>query len=548
MELIKTFNNLTSFKDYKYFKVTSYIVIFIMIILIEIFVYFTGGTTAFVHLMYIPIILTVFVFGIKEGIVTSIVAGLVLGPYMPMVVSQGIQQEPRSWMFRIIMFILIVFVVGTLLDKIKNYYDLEKRRAYQDIITGYPNLNKFKEDVNRIITEGKHGTFSLVLFEFKNKDMVSHYVNHDISNKAFMNLVQIADEFFNSYDIYTISSRKFIVVLPNNDYNDAFIKANMFYNRIREPIYIEALPISIIIKGGIVTFPYHSNEAIDIILKLEKALSQVSKSQKSIAIFDNDLEIESRKYYDTLVSLYDYLQDDMFRLAFQPKIRICDKKIIGVEALLRMKDETHKNISIAQLISIAEDAGFLHEITRWVILNTVKQIRAWKDKGVHLNVSINLSSVDLNDCSIIDYTVNCINEYNISPEQLEFELTERSIIEDVDRVLGVLREIKKHGIKISLDDYGTGHNSLKYLVDELFPYNYIKIDKLFIDNINKQQNKSLVTGIIETAHTLGIEVVAEGVETEMQLEILREINCDTVQGYYFSKPLTPDDLFQRYFK
>jgi len=130
--------------------------------------------------------------------------------------------------------------------------------------------------------------------------------------------------------------------------------------------------------------------------------------------------------------------------------------------------------------------------------------------------------------------------YQVDPSYLEFELTERTIIEDEDKVFSILNEIKKIGIKVSLDDYGTGHNSLKYLVKLIFHFEYIKIDKMFIEDI--KNNSLLIEGIIKAAHGYGTEVIAEGVEKEEQLDILKEIGCDIIQGYYYSKPLPPDEL------
>ncbi|WFA08612.1 GGDEF domain-containing phosphodiesterase [Tissierella sp. Yu-01] len=541
MNIGKLFD-IATIKEYRYFDIVASFLIFLMIILIGVFVYFTGGTTSFVHLMYIPILSTVFIFGIKEGIIASIIAGFVLGPHMPMHVSEGIMQQPSSWIFRIVMFIIITLVVGILLNYIKQYYRMEKKRAHQDPITGYPNLAKFKEDLTEMIQKKKYDILSLILFEYKNREMISQYVNHDTSRESFIQLVKIADEFFGTRNVYTVSTNKFIALIPDIDEVNAYERANEFYDKTKIPLYIDTLPISVIIKGGIVSYPNHSDEINDIILKLEKSLSQVSKSQVSIGVYNDGLELERKKYYDTLVSLYDSLQNDMFTLVYQPKVRIADNNIVGVEALLRLKNRDYNSLSIGRLINIAEDAGFINEITKWVILNSIKQIRSWQDQGIYIGVSINLSSADLNDESIINYTINCLGEYNIEPFYIEFELTERTIIEDEKRVFSVLNKIKEAGIKVSLDDYGTGYNSLRYLTKGVFPYDYIKIDKGFIDSICQKQNLSLLSGIIDTAHTLGIKVVAEGVEEEDQMNLLKEVGCDVIQGYYYCSPLPPEEL------
>lgn len=526
----------------KSFKLFASLGLLLLIILIGIFVYLTGGTTSFVHLMYIPILISVFLFGIKEGILASIIAGLILGPYMPLAVKEGIMQQTTSWIFRIIMFITIVLVVGLLLKYIKAINEAEKRRAYIDVITGYPNSNKLVEDLSTMIKEQKHKTLSLIVFEYINKEMINQYVDHEIGNKSFIKLINYADEFFNACNIYTVSTNKFIIIIPDFDYVHAYNKANDFTNETKKPMFVDTLPISVIIKGGIVNFPLHSNDINDIILKLEKVLVQATKSQKNITVYDNKLESESIKYYHALVSLYYSLQNDMFYLAFQPKMNLKNNEIVSVEALLRIKYDSHNNISISHLISMAEEVGFINEITKWVINNSIKQIREWQNKGINIKISINLSSIDLNDESIVNFTTNCLKSNGVDSSMLEFELTERSIIEDEQKILVVLNKIKNEGIKISLDDYGTGHNSLNYLVNALFPFDYIKIAKTFIDNITKEQNEVLIYGIIETAHVLGIKVVAEGVETEEQVKILKRIGCDIIQGYYFCKPLPPKEF------
>lgn len=219
-----------------------------------------------------------------------------------------------------------------------------------------------------------------------------------------------------------------------------------------------------------------------------------------------------------------------------------NNELVGVEALLRWNDSEFCNIPISHVIKIAEDAGFITQITKWVIKNAVAQLKKWQEEGIEINIAINLSSRDLNDSSIVEFTRECLDSFQIEPSLLEFELTERSIIEDEDKVFYILNEIKNMGIKVSLDDYGTGHNSLKYISNLLFKFNYIKIDKLFIDDIINENNRILIEGIIRAAHKFGIEVIAEGVESEEQLNILKAIECDIVQGYYYSKPLAPIEL------
>ncbi|HCX61959.1 MAG TPA: hypothetical protein DHU59_05920 [Clostridiales bacterium] len=533
------------YKENRLFKIVAGLAIIAMIILFRFIIYLSGGTTAFVHIMYIPILSSVFILGIKAGIAASIIAGILLGPSMPFVVSQGIMQDTKSWVFRIFMFITIVLVVGILLEYIKRMHEREKEKAYIDVITGYPNTNKFVEDLNLLINEDKCSTLSIIVFEYKNMEMINQYVNHEVGKKSFINLLKNADKHFNHCNIYTISTNKFIIIIPETDCSRANHMANKFEEKTRKPMFVDTLPISLIVRGGIVNYPMHGNHINEITSKLEKVMTQSVKTQKIITIYDNIIEAERMKYYDTLVSLYFSLQNDMFYLVYQPKIKIDTNEIVGTEALLRIKNDEYSNISISQLIEMAEEVGFINEITKWVITNSILQIKKWKKSGIHTKVSVNLSSIDLNDESIIDFTINCLDENHIDSSLIEFELTERSIIEDVERALSVLKKMREKGIKISLDDYGSGHNSLSHLMKSSNQFDYIKIDKIFIDNIDEKQNEVLVEGIINTAHTLGMEVVAEGVETEVQVKILKRIGCDIIQGYFYSKPLPPEEFLNQ---
>lgn len=525
----------------KYISLLIFVLILIAIFLIGALVYWTGGTTSFVHLMYIPILFSVFLFGIKAGIFFSIIAGLILGPYMPMVVSQGIMQETRSWVFRIFMFITIVLVVGSLQSYVKKIHELEKKRAFTDLITGFPSLNKFKDDLRQYIELENGKPLNFIIFQFSNKEMIEQYVDQHTSNRAYINLLEMADKFFQDSSTYVAIPNRFIVSVPDCSIDEVHSMANKFISMTREPMYIYGLPISVIVKGGIISYPAHGRDLNEIILKLEKVLSQISRAQSDIIIYDDEFEAERTKYYNTLLSLYHSLKNDMFTLAFQPKVQIDNNRIIGVEALLRPRDNSH-NISIQQLIKMAEEVGFIGEISKWVIESSIKQIKEWAEWGLAVKVAVNLSLLDLKDDSIIEFTVSCLKFYGVDPSFIEFELTERSIVEDEHRIMDALKRIKEAGIKLSLDDYGSGYNSLNYLANPILYFDHIKIDKSFIENITQEQGKLLCEGIIKTAHVLGIKVIAEGVETEEQVNILRAINCDYAQGYYFYKPMPKDEL------
>ncbi len=514
-------------------------VILFLIALNGFLVYITGGTpSTLAHLMYIPIIISVFLFGIWSGIFSSIIAGLILGPLLKKPDANGI--DAYSWVIRIIIFSVIVVVLGVLIDYIRRINEQEKKRAYEDTFTGRPNLNRFKTDFEEYLKEQGQYVCSILLFEFMNMNTVNRYVSFEIGLQTQIKLLTEAEAAFPQGLIYSVPPGQFIVFLRDTDDQRASQMARDFIGKLKQPVYVQDLPVAVIIKGGLVCVPLHGTETEDVIEKLAKALDQAAKSHNELVTYDEKIATESRAHYNTLMSLYRAVQNDTFKLVYQPKVNLKNHEMAGVEALLRWNDSAYCNIPISDVIKIAEDAEFISQITKWVIKHAIMQIEAWKKEGIHTRIAINLSPRDLKDTAILEYTKECMDAYQVDPSYLEFELTERTIVEDEATLLGVLNEIRKTGIKVSLDDYGTGHNSLKYISELFFHFDYIKIDKQFIDEI--KSNLILIEAIIKAAHKFGIEVIAEGIELKEQHDIIKAMNCDYVQGYYFSKPLPPEKL------
>lgn len=528
-------------KNKSRFRYVWWLFIMFLIILVGLLVYVTGGTpSTLAHLMYIPIILSIFPFGVMSGLFCSLVAGLILGPIMNS--TDKVTTDSYTWTIRIVIFFVIVLVIGQLTEYIRRVNDMEKKKASVDTFTGRPNLYKFKIDLEDELNEYSLSASSVLLFEFENMDMVNRYVSFEIGLKAMLTLLNEAETIFPNSVVYSIPPKQFIVLLKDTTCKQAAVYAKEFTQKMKQPVYIDDLPVAIIIRGGMVCVPDHGTGVEDVVEKLAKALDRAAKSHIEFTAYDEKFAMESREYYKTLISLYRAVENNSFMLVYQPKVSLKENDVSGVEALLRWNDPTYGNIPISDVIKIAEDAEFISQITRWVIEHAIMQLKEWQREGIHTRIAINLSSRDLKDTTILEFTKERIDEYQIDPELLEFELTERTIIEDEATLFSILNEIRKAGIRVSLDDYGTGHNSLKYISELFFHFDYIKIDKQFIDEINN--NITLFEAIIKTAHSFGIEVIAEGVELKEQHEIIKSINCDYIQGYYFSKPLPPEKLIE----
>lgn len=522
----------------------SIVFIIFSIFLTTLIAFMTGGSNSSLHLLYIPLFFSVLVFGIKGGIITAVVAGLAVGPYLPINSANNIMQPPAMWLFRIGIFIVIVVFVGSLIELIKKTEELEKRKAYEDLRTGYYNFNKFKLDLWTMVSSCKYQDISVIMFEFQNIDMIKRYVDVETSQKSFVELLDKAEKYFEDGTIYAATSKKITVILPEWGAWEAAKSAKDFIATTKNPVYIDSFPISIVVKGAVINYPKHETDGDRLIVKLDKAIEQCMRCHSEVVIYDDIIEIEQEKYYSGLVSLYHSLQNDMFTLAYQPKIDLKNNSVIGVEALLRWKDKDKKSMSISELIRRAEEAGFINQITRWVIKNTAMQMKRWDEKGIIMPVSINLSAKELSDDTFVEYVRECLDEYGVNPINLEFELTERIIILDEKNALEQFRKLKKMGIKMSLDDYGSGFNSAKYLMEYGEIFDYLKIEKKLIDKITNEKNFAIIKCMINATHLFGMKIVAEGVETLSQVELLKSADCDYIQGFYYSKPLFAEDLEQ----
>ncbi|MPL95133.1 hypothetical protein SDC9_41299 [bioreactor metagenome] len=522
----------------------SIVFIIFSIFLTTLIAFMTGGSNSSLHLLYIPLFFSVLVFGIKGGIITAVVAGLAVGPYLPINSANNIMQPPAMWLFRIGIFIVIVVFVGSLIELIKKTEELEKRKAYEDLRTGYYNFNKFKLDLWTMVSSCKYQEISVIMFEFQNIDMIKRYVDVETSQKSFVELLDKAEKYYEDGTIYAATSKKITVILPEWDAWEAAKSAKDFIATTKNPVYIDNFPISIVVKGAVINYPKHETDGDRLIVKLDKAIEQCLRCHSEVVIYDDIIEIEQEKYYSGLVSLYHSLQNDMFTLAYQPKIDLKNNSVIGVEALLRWKDKDKKSMSISELIRRAEEAGFINQITRWVIKNTAMQMKRWDEKGIIMPVSINLSAKELSDDTFVEYVRECLDEYGVNPNNLEFELTERIIILDEKNALEQFRKLKKMGIKMSLDDYGSGFNSAKYLMEYGEIFDYLKIEKKLIDKITNEKNFAIIKCMINATHMFGMKLVAEGVETISQVELLKSADCDYIQGFYYSKPLFAEELEQ----
>ncbi len=322
--------------------------------------------------------------------------------------------------------------------------------------------------------------------------------------------------------------------------------AQKIINSLTQPFSIDNKEIFISVSIGISFYPFDHNEIEKLLEQAKQAMNYAHKKGiNRYHWYTLALNIESSRAADEIAletELHYALQRKELEVYYQPKIDLITNKIVGAEALLRWNHGNMGMISPGRFIPIAEESGLIEPISEWLLNQACQQIKAWQDAGFGLlKIAVNLSGRQFKQSDVFHKITQILFNSGLEAQCLELELTEKILVDNIKANVQRLNLIKKTGIQIALDDFGTGYSSLGYL--QQFPFDLLKIDRCFISNVNHHATNAIITQtIIQMAHQLELKVVAEGVETEAELEFLRENKCDEVQGFLFSRPLSAKDF------
>ncbi|WP_240793425.1 putative bifunctional diguanylate cyclase/phosphodiesterase [Psychrobacillus vulpis] len=421
-------------------------------------------------------------------------------------------------------------------------------KEYEDDLTGLPNRSSLQKTLENFIYNKE--VFHLLFVDFDRFKMINDLYGHDSGDFALM---QISERLHNNN--YLTSSDmvarwgadEFIVLIKNRLYDDIekFVESILTESTI--PLSINGKEISISISIGSVQCPIDTVNSTELLRFAELAADEAKKAGglRHVRYHKELSELANKELY-LVEGLHNALEKGELFLNFQPQIETETHDIIGVETLIRWKLE-NKFISPAEFIPIAEKTGHIIQIGDFVLRETCKNIPLIeKEIGKELLYSINVSARQFYQKDYIQRTKKILEETNVLPSKIVLEITESIIMEYTDFVLKSLQELKEFGFQIAIDDFGTGYSSFKYL--ELLPVNIIKIDQSFTQAIHRSRTKAIVQSIISLGHNLDLKILAEGVEDLFQVANLNELNCHYLQGYFFSKPLTLENLLMEYKK
>ncbi len=419
-----------------------------------------------------------------------------------------------------------------------------KHLAYHDSLTGLPNRAFFEENLSnmlsRISDESRVAVLFLSLDRFQGlRDTLGNTLGGSLLCEVAVRLNNLVK---NGLVVARFEGSEFALLLSFADPQELTRFADEVFAVFDLPFQLGEYEMIISASMGLGLYPDHGSEAQTLLKNAGAALSHARKQGgNNYQLYTVEIHERALKRLALENDLRRGLEHGEFELYYQPKIEINSGRIKGMEALIRWNHPDGGVIPPSDFISAAEETGLIVPMGEWVLQTACAQNKVWHDQGFELEVAVNLSPVQFQQADLCDYIKSTVAESGLDPHCLNLEVTEGSIMNNTETAVAILTELRNSGIKISIDDFGTGHSSLGYL--KRLPIDVLKIDKSFVTDVTSDQDDAaLVMAIITLAHTLRLEVVAEGVETEDQLRFLHLLRCDEWQGYLFSKPVPPADF------
>jgi len=430
-----------------------------------------------------------------------------------------------------------------------------KYRATHDMLTDLPNRILLADRLSQAISSAKRNNLktSIIFIDLDNFKIVNDALGHSIGDSLLKMVVARFILLLRSTDtLARLGGDEFVIVLSDLENIDAIpLFLDRILKSISQPYTIDEHEVNITCSLGFSIYPDHGEDAETLLKNADNAMYQAKEEGKNtFKFYTKEMQTHVRKRLEMENDLRRALVNQEFFLEYQPKLNLKKKELVGFEALVRWNHPKYGIIPPTEFIYIAEETGLIIPLGKWVLQTACKQNKEWQDQGLFpLCVSVNLSSRQCRENNLFHTIQKTLEETGLSPEYLELELTESLAMSNPKEFIVVLSKLKKLGIKTSIDDFGTGYSSLNYL--RQFPVNCLKIDQSFIRELEtKAGDLSIVKAIVSLGHSLNMTVIAEGVETKQQLLELLKQDCDEIQGYYLSRPISAKAMtkFQKNYK
>jgi diguanylate cyclase (GGDEF)-like protein len=419
-----------------------------------------------------------------------------------------------------------------------------EHQALHDALTGLPNRTLLYDRVQQSISKLQREDGSMVLLmmdldHFKDiNDTLGHQIGDQILEKFSRRLLSTLRD---TDTVARLGGDEFAISLPMQDQNHAEVVAEKILATLEKPFHVEGYQLFVGASIGIAVYPEHGDRVDTLLQHADVAMYVSKRSNNGYRIYNPSQDEDNMGRLELSNDLRNALNNEELMVYYQPKLDMKSGLIYGVEALIRWNHRERGFIPPDQIIYIAEHTGLIKQLTHWVLKEAISQCSHWNNHGIHLSVSVNLSTRNLQDPSLFDIVKSNLTTYDFPPESLVLEVTESAMLLEPEHASEVLNRMDALGVCISIDDFGTGFSSLAYL--KQLPVDELKIDKSFVMNMDGNENDAvIVRSTIDLAKNLGLKVVAEGVENSDTWDLLSILDCDYAQGFYMSKPLPADKL------
>ena len=417
-------------------------------------------------------------------------------------------------------------------------------QAMYDPLTGLANRSLLNDRLEHeiAISDREQSSFGVALMDLDRFKEVNDTLGHDVGDELLCEVGRRLKQTVRAEDtVARLGGDEYVVVLHNLDAADVSAISNKMLTALDQPYLWQGQSIDLGASLGISLYPSQCADASELLRCADIAMYAAKRSGNGHALYAPEQERTSRGDLSLKSELREAIQSDQLSLYYQPQIDHGTQRIVGLEALVRWNHPQRGFLAPVKFITLAEEAGLIGPLTRWVLKTSLNQLASLHRKGYHLDVAVNLSARNLHDRELPAHIHTQLAESGVAPEHLTLEITESAVMANPNEGLVILTELDRMGVTLAIDDFGTGYSSLAYL--KRLPVDELKIDKSFVMEMEANENDAvIVRSTIDLAHNLGLKVTAEGVESGTAWDTLGKLGCDYSQGYFMGKPMPIEEL------
>ena len=444
----------------------------------------------------------------------------------------------------LLLWVVLLGVVVLASRRLRQQLARNAHQALHDALTGLPNRTLLFDRIDRAVAaaERRDSSVAVLLLDLDRFKDVNDTLGHHTGDRLLIEVAsRFADVLSPADTLARLGGDEFAVLLPDTEDQDAEEVARRLVEALDSPVDIDGLTVSVGASVGIATAPFDGDSPALLLQRADVAMYVAKQSHSPVVYYTTEIDQYSPERLSLLGEMRTALETGQLKPYFQPKADARTGRVTGMEALLRWEHPQRGIIPPGEFIPLVEHTGLIDTLTPYVVGHALEQSALWSTAGHDLRVSVNVSVRNIVDATFPDRIASLLADSMVSPQSLVLEITESALMTDPDTALLVIRQLKRLGVALSIDDYGSGYSSLAYL--QHLPVDELKIDRQFVTNLaERPTDRAIVRSTIELGQNLGLVVVAEGVEDQATWDTLVELDCDQVQGYHIGYPLPPQSI------